>query len=219
MQAQKIRYKAVIFDLDGVLVDTEAQYTDFWKRVGKVYYPDDPDFAVRIKGQALENIFSQYFSDSTDVQKQLREDLSAFEAQMNYTFMPGAGAFVRALRREGVRTAVVTSSDRWKMAQLLKQHPGFDDLFDRLFTAEDAERSKPAPDCYLNAMSFFGTAPEACVVFEDSLNGLKAARASGAAVVGLSTTLPQETVAQYSDYVMADFTDITPASLRERLAE
>lgn len=214
-----MKIEAALFDLDGVLVDTEAQYTDFWKRVGKVYYPDDPDFAVRIKGQALENIFSQYFSDSTDVQKQLREDLSAFEAQMNYTFMPGAGAFVRALRREGVRTAVVTSSDRWKMAQLLKQHPGFDDLFDRLFTAEDAERSKPAPDCYLNAMSFFGTAPEACVVFEDSLNGLKAARASGAAVVGLSTTLPQETVAQYSDYVMADFTDITPASLRERLAE
>lgn len=214
-----MKIEAALFDLDGVLVDTEAQYTDFWKRVGKVYYPDDPDFAVRIKGQALENIFSQYFPDSPDVQKQLREDLSAFEAQMNYTFMPGAGAFVRALRREGVRTAVVTSSDRWKMAQLLKQHPGFDDLFDRLFTAEDAERSKPAPDCYLNAMSFFGTAPEACVVFEDSLNGLKAARASGAAVVGLSTTLPQETVARYSDYVMADFTDITPASLRERLAE
>lgn len=214
-----MKIEAALFDLDGVLVDTEAQYTDFWKRVGKVYYPDDPDFAVRIKGQALENIFSQYFPDSTDVQKQLREDLSAFEAQMNYTFMPGAGAFVRALRREGVRTAVVTSSDRWKMAQLLKQHSGFDDLFDRLFTAEDAERSKPAPDCYLNAMSFFGTTPEACVVFEDSLNGLKAARASGAAVVGLSTTLPQETVAQYSDYVMADFTDITPASLRERLAE
>lgn len=211
--------EAALFDLDGVLVDTESQYTDFWIRVGKVYYPDDPDFAVRIKGQALENIFSQYFPDSPDVQKQQREDLSAFEAQMNYTFMPGAGAFVRALRREGVRTAVVTSSDRWKMAQLLKQHPGFDDLFDRLFTAEDAERSKPAPDCYLNAMSFFGTAPEACVVFEDSLNGLKAARASGAAVVGLSTTLPQETVARYSDYVMADFTDITPASLRERLAE
>lgn len=214
-----MKIEAALFDLDGVLVDTEAQYTDFWKRVGKVYYPGDPDFAVRIKGQALENIFSQYFPDSPDVQKLLREDLSAFEAQMNYTFMPGAGAFVRALRREGVRTAVVTSSDRWKMAQLLKQHLGFDDLFDRLFTAEDAERSKPAPDCYLNAMSFFGTAPEACVVFEDSLNGLKAARASGAAVVGLSTTLPQETVARYSDYVMADFTDITPASLRERLAE
>ena len=214
-----MKMEAALFDLDGVLVDTESQYTDFWIRVGKVYYPDDPDFAVRIKGQALENIFSQYFPDSPDVQKQQREDLSAFEAQMNYTFMPGAGAFVRALRREGVRTAVVTSSDRWKMAQLLKQHPGFDDLFDRLFTAEDAERSKPAPDCYLNAMSFFGTAPEACVVFEDSLNGLKAARASGAAVVGLSTTLPQETVARYSDYVMADFTDITPASLRERLAE
>lgn len=214
-----MKIEAALFDLDGVLVDTEAQYTDFWKRVGKVYYPDDPDFAVRIKGQALEQIFSQYFSGSQEVRKQLREDLSAFEARMNYTFMPGAGAFVRALRREGVRTAVVTSSDRWKMAQLLKQHPGFDDLFDRLFTAEDAERSKPAPDCYLNAMSFFGTAPEACVVFEDSLNGLEAARASGAAVVGLSTTLPQETVARYSDYVMADFTDITPASLRERLAE
>lgn len=214
-----MKIEAALFDLDGVLVDTEAQYTDFWKRVGKVYYPDDPDFAVRIKGQALEQIFSQYFSGSQEVRKQLREDLSAFEARMNYTFMPGAGAFVRALRREGVRTAVVTSSDRWKMAQLLKQHPGFDDLFDRLFTAEDAERSKPAPDCYLNAMSFFGTAPEACVVFEDSLNGLEAARASGAAVVGLSTTLPQETVARYSDYVMADFTDITLASLRERLAE
>lgn len=211
--------KAALFDLDGVLVDTEAQYTDFWKRVGEVYYPDDPDFAVSIKGQALEKIFSQYFSDSQDVREQLRADLSAFESRMNYTFMPGAEAFVRALRSEGVKTAVVTSSDRWKMAQLLKQHPGFDDLFDRLFTAEDAKRSKPAPDCYLNAMNFFGEALKACVVFEDSLNGLKAAKASGAAVVGLSTTLPQETVAQYSDFVIADFVGLTPASLSERLAE
>ena len=126
---------------------------------------------------------------------------------------------MRALRSEGVKTAVVTSSDRWKMAQLLKQHPGFDDLFDRLFTAEDAKRSKPAPDCYLNSMNFFGEAPKARVVFEDSLNGLKAAKASGAAVVGLSTTLPQETVAQYSDFVIADFVGLTPASLSERLPE
>ena len=54
-----MKIEAALFDLDGVLVDTEAQYTDFWKRVGKVYYPGDPDFAVRIKGQALENSISQ----------------------------------------------------------------------------------------------------------------------------------------------------------------
>lgn len=214
-----MKLEAALFDLDGVLVDTETQYTDFWKKVGNVYFPDDPDFAVSIKGQALEKIFSSYFPDRQDVREQLRADLSAFEARMSYAFIPGAEAFVGALRREGVRTAVVTSSDRWKMAQLCKQHPGFAGLFDCLFTAEDTTRSKPAPDCYLNAMRFLGVAAEDCVVFEDSLNGLKAARASGAAVVGLSTTLPQETVAEYSDFIMSDFAEITPASLRERLAE
>ena len=91
------------------------------------------------------------------------------------------------------------------MACLYAAHPSFADSFDRIFTAEDALRSKPAPDCYLAAAKAFGLEAEHCFVFEDSLNGLRAAQASGAVVVGVSTGLPADIVRPYCNHVMPDF--------------
>ena len=83
----------------------------------------------------------------------------------------------------------------------------FPSLFDHIFTAEDALRSKPAPDCYLHAARFFGFDAKDCFVFEDSLNGLRAGHASGATVVALTTGLSADTVRPFSRHAMPDFTE------------
>lgn len=208
-----IMQTAALFDLDGVLVDTETQYTAFWTRVGRRDVPAIPDFATRIKGHTLCEIFSAYYDGRDELRRQVEMELLRFERQMQFPFIPGAWEFVQSLRHEGIPVAVVTSSNRDKMECLYAGHPNFTAGFDRIFTAEDALRSKPAPDCYIAAARSFGLEPRQCVVFEDSLNGLLAAKASGAYVVGLTTGLPEETVRPYCQHVMPDFQNFTVAQM------
>ena len=74
-----------------------------------------------------------------------------------------------------------------------------------MLTSEDFAKSKPDPDCYLKGAACFGAKPEECVGLEDSFNGLKAVRASGAFTLGLATTNSAESIQPYSDYVIADY--------------
>ena len=200
---------AALFDLDGVLVDTEGQYTQWWQEVGRHDFPDQPTFAHDIKGQTLTQICHKYYADDAEAPARLAQGLAVFEKHMHFPFVPGAMAFVDALRQAGVGVAVVTSSNHAKMACLYAAHPDFSAHFDRIFTAEDALRSKPAPDCYVTAARYFGLDPTACFVFEDSVNGLIAGRDSGATVIGVTTTHHEDVVARYSAYVIPHFEGMT----------
>ena len=199
---------AALFDLDGVIVDTEPRYTEFWEVIGRDYFPGDPLFAQNIKGHTLTYILEKYFPQDVQTQQKVMDLLKAHQRQMAYPYIPGVMAFVARLREQGVGVAVVTSSDLEKMACLYQEHPEFPACFDRIFTAEDALRSKPAPDCYCAAARYFGLEASRCVVFEDSFNGLEAGRASGARVVGLSTSNSAECIAAYCDLVISDFQNV-----------
>lgn len=198
---------AALFDLDGVVVDTESQYSIFWNEIGKEFFPDRNNFADEIKGQTLISIVSRYFVGD-DIQNEIKSRLRLFEMQMQFPYIPGVINYVKALHRRNVPLAVVTSSDRAKMKYLYAACPDFKYLFTHVFTSENATKSKPAPDCYLNAADALKVDIRKCVVFEDSLNGLKAGRNAGAKVVGLSTTLPAEVIAPFCDFHIPDFTYI-----------
>lgn len=197
--------KAALFDLDGVVVNTEPAYTDFWREAGLRYQPHDPAFALRIKGQTLTHIFSTYFPDRPEAQQQLRADLTAFEAQMSYPLVAGVEAFLQRLAAAGVPAAIVTSSDSAKMRALAAARPDLLPRFACVLTAESVTRSKPAPDGYFLAAERLGVRSADCLVFEDSLGGLAAGRASGARVVALATTLSAERLAPLADRVVPDF--------------
>ena len=203
--------KAVLFDFDGVIVDTESQYSSFWNQVGTDYL-HDPDFGHLVKGQTLVYIFDKYFPD-LQVQHELTDALNRFEEQMTYDYVPGVLDFLADLRRHDVRMAVVTSSNAQKMSAVYKQRPEIPALFDRILTAEQFTHSKPDPDCYLLGMRIFGTTPATTCVFEDSFNGLKAGQASGAAVVGLATTNSRESIAPLCSRVIDDFRGFTCADV------
>ena len=196
-----------LFDLDGVLIDTETQYSIFWTEIGRLFVPEEPTFANDIKGHSLVSIFARYFS-SLDLQAEIERRLLSFEKEMHYPYMDGAEDVVVRLKAIGCKTAVVTSSDKNKMSCVYREHPDMPKLFDKIFTAENSGRSKPAPDCYLNAASFFKSETKNCLIFEDSLNGLISAKDSGGKVVGLCTTLPKESVTTYSDMVVSNLAEI-----------
>ena len=100
--------------------------------------------------------------------------------------VPGAGAFVAALAREGVPRAVATSASRRDLERILDAL-GLRRHFDVAVTADDVRRGKPHPEVYLKAAEGLGVEPHACLVFEDAVVGVHAARAAGMRVIGVTT--------------------------------
>ena len=198
-------HSIALFDLDGVILDTEGSYTAFWDDYGSRHF-SEKDFGLKIKGQTLVKILGDYFPEENE-RKAITEAINDFERNMSYPFVPGVENYIKSLKSNGIRTAVVTSSNLLKMDNVYRCHPGFREMFDMILTSEDFSESKPSPYCYLKAMRLFGAGPEDCVVFEDSLAGLQAARASGAFVTALTTTNPEEVVRNYADLVIRDFND------------
>lgn len=202
----KHEYKAALFDLDGVVFDTEPQYTEFWGRQGKEFHPEMPDFAQRIKGQTLTQIYEGYFSGKlVCVRDRITARLDRFERQMDFQYVNGFEDFVWSLRAQGIKTAVVTSSNKNKMRSVYDKHPEFIHYFDAILTSEDFAYSKPDPDCYLKAAARFGLAPADCMVFEDSFNGLRSGCAAGMTVIGLSTTNSPEAIQPLCSLVVPDY--------------
>ncbi len=206
---------AALFDLDGVIVDTEPQYTTLWERIGQRDFPHIPTFAQDVKGSTLVQIFDKYYPGNKEAQQRVTQELDEYEANMDYPYVPGALPFVDALRMAGIKTAVVTSSNAQKMESLYRVHPDFRSHFDRIFTSEHTKRSKPFPDCYIGAAAKFGLVGRNCVVFEDSFNGLRAGKASGAYVVGLTTSNSEEAIRELCDESIPNFLDVTPEAFFE----
>ena len=201
-----MNYKATLFDLDGVVVDTESQYSVFWGSQCRLYHPEIPGLENNIKGQTLTQIYDGWFSgEIASEQPLITRRLNEFEAQMDFDYIAGFEDFITILRNKGFKTAVVTSSDKIKMNAVYRKHPEFHSLFDAILTSEDFSASKPDPDCYLKAAERFQLSPDECIVFEDSFNGLKSGRAAGMLVVGLATTNSAEQIAPFSDVVISDY--------------
>ncbi|QUB74970.1 MULTISPECIES: HAD family phosphatase [Prevotella] len=204
--------KACLFDLDGVVFDTEPIYTKFWHNVGVKYCPTIPNFAHDIKGQTLVQIYDKYFAGEKDKQEDITKDLNDFERNMPFVYIAGFEDFVKGLKCKGIKTAVVTSSNLEKMQNVYNKHPKFKGYFDEILTSEDFVESKPSPDCYFKAAARLDVPLEECIVFEDSFNGLQSGIASGARVIGLATTnsiaeiepFTKEVITNYDGFTLSD---------------
>ena len=205
--SEKIYTCGVLFDLDGVLLDSEGKYTIFWAQMDKEYPTGIPEFASYIKGSHLARILN-YF-DSEEVRQQIVDRLLTFEREMRYEFFPGALELVRQLREAGIPMAIVTSSDRKKMESLYLQYPEFPTLFDQIVTGDMVTKAKPDPDCFLLGAKAIGMDIKDCIVIEDSRNGLIAGRASGARVIGITTTLSADIVTPLSDMTVSCISDLS----------
>jgi len=196
--------KAALFDFDGVVMDTESQYSIIWDSIGREYHPEIEHFDMVIKGQTLTQIFDAHFPDKK-VQSEVIEKLYAYEAQMKYVYTPFCHEYLLQLRAKGIKTALVTSSNDAKMNNVYRDHPDFRSLWDEILTADKFTHSKPHPECYLMAAKLLGVDPNECVVYEDSLHGLRSGRAAGMHVVGLATTYPREAIESLADEVIDNF--------------
>lgn len=205
----KINFSVALFDLDGVVFDTESLYTEFWRTQCRKYCPEQPGLELEIKGQTLHQIFSSALIHVADKHDLIVKELNEFESKMPFSYVKGFERFIKDIRKAGFKTAVVTSSNAIKMQSVYRKVPTLQQYFDHIFTSEDFKRSKPDPQCYLIGANYFGVSPASCLGFEDSFNGLRAAKEAGLRVVGLSTTNDPASIAPLCDVVIPHFESVS----------
>ena len=174
---------AVLFDFDGVVVDTEPQYTLFWDEKGQKYHPEIPNFGHHIKGQTLIQIYKQFFREPEGLQDEITRQLLDYELTMHFEYIDGVVDFMNELRKKGVKLAIVTSSNDAKMANAYREHPELKTMVDYIVTADRVTHSKPHPECFLLGAEMLGVEKDNCIVFEDSFHGIEAGNRAGMKVI------------------------------------
>ena len=205
----------VLFDLDGVIIDSETRYTVFWEDMEAKYPSGIPNFTTKIKGTNLSSIMSHY----TDENKKaaILKELTEFEKTMRYDIFPEAQRFLDDLRTARIPCVIVTSSGQSKMDRLFSQHPELKDYFSGIVTGEMVSHSKPNPECFIKGAEMIDVPASRCVVFEDSIYGVNAGIASGAKVVALTTTFPDEIKKTEADRIIDSFADFRISDLHSLL--
>lgn len=204
-----------LFDLDGVLVDSERIYTKIWEAIEEQWPTGVENFPYKIKGTTLEDILERYFRE--EVREDVTNEVIRLEGMMVYGPMPGAMEFLDSLCDKGIPRALVTSSNDLKMEHLWMDIPDLKEKFNVVITGDEVTNSKPDPEGYIKAAASLGIDPRRCAVFEDSLQGVKAGKTAGAFVVGIAGTLKASDIAPYSDIVVNAVDDINIDRLEEIL--
>jgi len=189
--------KAILFDVDGVLVNSEAFIAEAGARMFSELYGADVDpseFAPFIgtgEGRFLGGV-AEARGITVDAPRAMRRiyELYFEVIKGRLQAVPGAVELVRGLRSAGVKSATATSADRVKLDANLEAVGLREDDFDALVCGNDVTRKKPYPDIYLEAARRLDVQPSDCLVIEDAVEGIKAGVAAGCVCVGLSTTFP-----------------------------
>jgi HAD superfamily hydrolase (TIGR01509 family) len=203
--------RAVIFDMDGVLIDSGAHHRDAWRLLlGDIGVEPPAEFWRLTIGRPAEEAVPLLLGrdvDGTEVAQlaQRKRELYAQLATRGTRPITGVVAFVETLARAGVPRAVATSASR-RDAETLLTEVGVRRHFDVVITAEDVRWGKPNPEVYLKAAAALAIPAKACLVFEDSLVGVHAARNCGMRVIGLTTAhTGRELLTAGAERAIADF--------------
>ena len=212
----------VIFDMDGVLVDSYQAHYQSWREAARHYGLElaEPDFA-RTFGRTSREIISQLwpgrFSEAEIAAFDCRKE-AAYRAILEQHFpeMVGAGALLAALHAAGFRLAIGSSGPPENVALVRRQMPN-GHLFTATVNGAEVRHGKPDPAVFLLAAQKLGVPPERCAVVEDAVVGLQAARRAGMRAIGLTGTATRATLAPYADRVVDGLAELTPGGIAELL--
>lgn len=210
------RFKAVIFDMDGVIFDSERLYMQCCMEAAEVFGVEDMENTVLacigLTTQMTHAIYKKKYGEAFPLEAFWKEATSRFAAKAQGGLLPvkeGTEELLRFLKNKTLPVALASSTRTEMVVRELKA-AGLMEYFDVIVGGDQVQKSKPEPDIFLLAAEKLGYAAADCVIIEDSLNGIRAARASGGYVIMVPDLVqPEETDAQsFTDRIFTSLTEV-----------
>lgn len=203
---------AAIFDMDGTLVDNTPYHFKAWQSLFAKYGMADltrETYLGEISGVPILNTMKRYFGDGLtgdELATLLKEKQQFYEEAFKPLLKPVAGLedFLRHLKNAGVKMALATSSNMDDV-DFIFEGIALREYFDAIVIGSMVNEPKPSPQIFLKAAQLLGTNPDRCVVFEDSIAGLKAGNNAGMKVIGVTTAHPADKVSRLANLAIADY--------------
>jgi len=209
----------VIFDWDGVIIDSSRQHEESWERLateeGKPLPPGHFKAGFGKKNEWIIPTLLTWTDAPAEIRRlSLRKEALYREIilEKGLNALPGVLALLENLKAAGVPTCIGSSTHRENITTILGVL-GFEGLFGGMVTSEDVTHGKPHPDVFLKAAAKNARLPQRCVVFEDAFAGIAAARAGGMKAVGVATTHTPAELAEKVDRVVLHLGEVTVADL------
>ncbi|PNS00748.1 beta-phosphoglucomutase [Petrotoga mexicana DSM 14811] len=204
--------KACIFDLDGVIVDTAKYHYMAWKKLAdQLNIPFNKKDNERLKGVSrmksleiildLGNLNLRHEEKEELAQKKNNWYVEYINNMDKNELLPGVEEFIKNLKRKGIKIAIASAS---KNTKLILKRLNLEEVFDAVIDGTMISNAKPNPEIFLKASNYLNLKPEECVVFEDAVAGVQAAKRAGMKVIGVG----EEEVLKGADKVIKNFKNI-----------
>ena len=214
-----MKISAVIFDLDGTVLDNEDEYGQAFKKVltdlGAEVKTDYP----HIGGIGVKENWPHLLKKYRIKTKKTFDELASQTQKEYLKLLPkvkvknGLEVFVRELKESGIKTALATSNVLFIVERVFDEIP-IEGFFDSVTTGEEVVQKKPAPDLFLKAADKLGVAPRECVVIEDSPSGIEASHVAGMRVIALARDSEYARVLRDADVVVKGYNRLTPTLIK-----
>ncbi len=205
--------KGVLFDMDGVLVDSEPFISKaaimMFNELGVMATPEDfHPFVGMGENRYLGGVAGKY-GIKVDIEKIKARTYEIYEiiVRGKLSPLPGAHEFISECRKKGLRLALATSADRVKMLVNLREIGLSPETFDAVINGLDVENKKPFPDIYIKAANDIGLEPVECLVVEDAVSGIKAARSAGCRCLAVTSSFEAGALAE-ADWICASLLEV-----------
>jgi beta-phosphoglucomutase family hydrolase len=212
--------EAVIFDLDGTLIDNNAYHIEAWKafydKIGKPFSLEE--YIKNINGRVNRDIFN-YVLNTNLSDKEIADYSDSKEAMYRELYashikpIPGLIDFLEVLEKENIPKIIATSG-MWTNINFMFDNVPVKKYFPLVIDASQVTHGKPHPEIFLKAAAAVNADPVNCIAFEDSVAGIRSAKAAGMKVIALTTTHTAGDVKD-ADYIIKDYTEVSLTKLRE----
>lgn len=206
---------AVIFDMDGVIFDTESLYLKHWCSIFSKYgYEMTKENYVLVMGRGRKVVKEKFlgiYGENLPIDNMYKEkdyELSKYIEENEVPIKEGAYELLEFLKANGYKVALATSAKRGRAMKHLKDSR-FENYFDVIITGEDIEKTKPNPEIFLKALERLNIEPKKAVVIEDSIAGIKAAKNAGIFAIHVPDLKePDEEIIKEADIIVSNLLEV-----------